>query len=90
MANPSSLLDHFADHLPDARRLADYVLIDAPGLLATSEAADLARHADGVLLVVRSGRTPIGAGARSAELLQRLGIPVVGAVLIGSDRPNVA
>ena len=83
--NPSPLLNRIADHLRDARNMADFVLIDAPPLLTTSEGADLARHADGVLLVVRSGWTSVGAATRSAELLERLSIPVVGAVLIGSD-----
>lgn len=84
--NPSPLLDRIGDHLRDARGMADYVLVDAPPLLTTGEGAALAGFADGVLLVVRSGWTPVGAAARSAELLERLGIPVVGAVLIGSER----
>lgn len=87
--NPSPLLDRIGDHLDSARSLADIVLVDSPPLLTTSEAADLARHADGVLLVVRAGRTSVGAAARSAELLERLGIPVLGAVLVGSDSSAV-
>ena len=83
--NPSAILDRIGDHLDSARSLADIVLIDSPPLLTASEAADLARHADGVLLVVRAGRTSTGAAARSVELLERLGIPVVGAVLVASD-----
>jgi Mrp family chromosome partitioning ATPase len=82
--NPSPLLDRIGDHVREARGMGDFVLIDAPPLLVTSEAADLARHADGVLLVVRSGWTSIGAVARSMELLERLNIPVLGAVLVGS------
>jgi Mrp family chromosome partitioning ATPase/capsular polysaccharide biosynthesis protein len=87
--NPAPLLEQLGDHLRDARNLGDYVLIDAPPLLTTSDGADLARHADGVLLVVRAGRTSVGAARRSAELLQRLGIPVLGAVLVGSDSSAV-
>jgi Mrp family chromosome partitioning ATPase len=83
--NPSPLLDRLADHLPDACGMADFVLVDAPPLLTTSDGAELARHADGVLLVVRSGKTSVGAGARSVELLERLSVPIIGAVLIGSD-----
>lgn len=83
--NPAPLWDRIGDHLREARSLGDYVLIDAPPLLTTSDGADLARHADGVLLVVRAGRTSVGAAARSADLLERLGIPVLGAVLVGSD-----
>jgi Mrp family chromosome partitioning ATPase len=83
--NPSPLLDRIDDHLRDARGMGDFVLIDAPALLTTSDGADLARHADGVLLVVRSGWTSVRAAARSVELLERLRIPVLGAVLVGSD-----
>jgi Mrp family chromosome partitioning ATPase len=83
--NPAPLLDHIGDHLRDARSLGDIVLVDASPLLTTSDGADVARHADGVLLVVRKGRTSIGAAVRSAELLERLGIPVLGAVLVGSE-----
>ena len=87
--NPAPLLDHIGDHLRDARDLADLVLIDAPPLLATSDGADVARHADSVLLVVRAGRTSVGAARRSVELLERLGIPLLGTVLIASDRSAV-
>jgi Mrp family chromosome partitioning ATPase len=82
--NPSPLLDHVGDHLGDARHLAEFVLIDAPPLLVTNDAADLARHADGVLLVLRAGRTPVRAATRSAQLLERLDIPIIGAVLVGA------
>ncbi len=83
--NAAPLLDRAGDVLGAARSLCDFVLIDSPALLTTSDAADLARHADGVLLVVRAGRTSIGAARRGAELLARLDIPVLGAVLIASD-----
>lgn len=83
--NPAPLLDRIGDHLRDARDMADVVLIDAAPLI-TSDGADVARHADSVLLVVRAGRTSVGAARRSVELLERLGIRVLGAVLIGSDR----
>jgi capsular exopolysaccharide synthesis family protein len=83
--NPAPLLHQAGDLLREARGLGDFVLVDSPPLLTSSAAADLARHADGVLLVVRAGRTSIAAAARSAELLQRLDIPVLGAVLVASD-----
>jgi tyrosine-protein kinase len=83
--NPAALLGHIGDHLSDARGLGDFVLVDSPPLLMASEAADLAHHADAVLLVVRAGRTSIGAASRSAELLERLGVPILGAVLVGGD-----
>ncbi|HYT39475.1 MAG TPA: CpsD/CapB family tyrosine-protein kinase [Acidimicrobiia bacterium] len=89
VGNPAPLLDSAGDVLRDARSLADFVLVDSPPLLTTSDAAQLADSADGVLLVVRAGNTSIGAAARSAELLQRLGIPVLGAVLVAGDGVRV-
>jgi len=80
--DPAPLIDQLGDVLGDARNLCDFVLVDTPALLTVSDAAILARHADGVLLAVRAGQTTVGAAARSAELLQRLDIPVLGAVLV--------
>ncbi|MCA1842383.1 MAG: hypothetical protein LC792_04185, partial [Actinobacteria bacterium] len=81
VGNPAPLLERIGDHLRDARALGDVVLVDAPPLLTTSDGADIARHADGVLLVVRAGRTSVGAATRSTEMLERLAVPVIGAVL---------
>ena len=83
--NPGPLLDRLGEQLREARELGDFVLVDTAPLLVASEAADVARQADAVLLVVRAGRTSVGAVARSAELLERLGVPLLGAVLIGGD-----
>jgi capsular exopolysaccharide synthesis family protein len=85
MRNPGPLMDQLGDQLKEARELGDFVVVDAPPLLTASEAADIAHHADGVLLVVRAGRTSIGAAARSAELLERLNVPLIGVVLVGGD-----
>ncbi len=53
--NPAPLLEHAGDLLRAARGLADFVLVDTPPLLVANDAVDLARHADGVLLVARAG-----------------------------------
>jgi capsular exopolysaccharide synthesis family protein len=83
--NPGPLINQLADHLGEARDLGEYVLVDTPPLLVASEAADLARQADAALLVVRAGRTSVGAAARASEMLRRLNVPVLGAVLVGAD-----
>ena len=83
--NPSPLVDQLGGYLKEARELGDFVLVDTPPLLTTSEAADIAHHADGVLLVIRAGRTSVGAAARTAEMLERLNVPLIGAVLVGGD-----
>ena len=83
--NPAPLLEHAAVLIRATRPLADFVLIDCPPLLVANDAVEMARHADGVLLIARSGATPVEAAERSAELLERLEIPVVGTVLVASD-----
>jgi capsular exopolysaccharide synthesis family protein len=88
--NTAPLIERAGDLLQAARGMADFVLVDSPALLAASDAAELAAHADEVLLVVRAGRTSVGAARRSAELLERLGIPVLGAVLVASDNAPTA
>jgi capsular exopolysaccharide synthesis family protein len=88
--NPAPLLEHAGHLLRAARALADFVLVDSPPLLIANDAVDLARHADGVLLVARVGQTLIEAAERSTELLQRLDIPVVGVVLTASETAATA
>jgi capsular exopolysaccharide synthesis family protein len=88
--NTAPLIERAGDVLQSARSMADFVLVDSPALLATSDAAGLAVHADGVLLVVRAGRTSVRAARRSAELLKRLDIPVLGAVLVASNNAPTA
>ncbi len=88
--SPGSLLEHAGALLQGVRVLADFVLVDSPPLLVANDAVELARHADGVLLVARAGKTPVEAAERSAEQLGRLEIPVVGAVLVGSETASGA
>ena len=85
IANPAAFLEHAGDLLRAARGLADFVLVDCPPMLVANDAVDLARHADGVLLVARAGKTAIADAERSAEQLARLEIPVLGSVLVASE-----
>lgn len=59
----------------------DLVVIDAPPVLASADAAILASMADGVLLVVRAGRTGRGAIQHAYQQLIKVGARVVGTVL---------
>ena len=90
LENPAPLFEHARDLVESVRGLADFVLIDAPPLLVANDAVEMARFADGVLLVARAGETSIEAAERSAEVLERLAIPVVGSVLIASDAASTA
>ena len=63
----------------------DHVIIDTPPILSVSDSLALAREADGVVLVVRAGRTPRKALLRSRDLLLRMQARVLGVVLNAVD-----
>lgn len=67
----------------EARSLAEVVIIDTAPLLATSATRELVTLADVVVLASRAGRTTSTAARRAAELLERLGAPTLGVVLVG-------
>jgi len=60
---------------------ADIVLFDAPPVIAVTDAALLASKLDGVLLVVSAGHTKRDHAQRAKELLEKINVRVVGAVL---------
>lgn len=61
--------------------LADYVLFDVAPVLAATDAAVFGRKVDGVLLVVRAGKTRRDQTARAKEQLARVQVNILGAVL---------
>ena len=60
---------------------ADIVLFDAPPVVAVTDAALLASKLDGVLLVLTAGQTRRDHVLRAKELLDKIGVRIVGAVL---------
>jgi capsular exopolysaccharide synthesis family protein len=69
--------------LADARRLFDFILIDAPPLGIFTDANVIINRADGALLVVRSGKTRYAAVDHVLDALPR--DRMLGVVLNGSD-----
>jgi capsular exopolysaccharide synthesis family protein len=65
----------------DLQERFDVVVVDAPALHATADATVLSKVTDSALLVVRSGKTLAADVERSAELLERVGAQLAGAVL---------
>jgi capsular exopolysaccharide synthesis family protein len=80
--NPADLLasEKMARILKTVREKADIVVIDAPPFLV-ADASILAARADGVLLVVRPGKTPMDTALFTVEQLKRAGARVLGVVL---------
>ncbi|HEX8337187.1 MAG TPA: CpsD/CapB family tyrosine-protein kinase [Pyrinomonadaceae bacterium] len=73
----------FLSVLSEARRMFDYVIIDAPPLGIFTDAAVLINRADGALIVARAGRTRYAALERLLEPLPRERL--LGVILNGSD-----
>jgi capsular exopolysaccharide synthesis family protein len=60
---------------------ADFVLFDAPPVIAVTDAALLASLLDGVLLVVSAGQTRREDAQQAKALLHKLNVRIVGTVL---------
>lgn len=81
--NPSELVSSVQMNqlLGRLTELYDYVLIDSPPMLLVADALEIARHVDGVVLVVRANRASRDDAREVRALTQRLGIHLLGVVL---------
>jgi len=81
--NPAELLgsEAMAHFIEAIREVADFVLFDAPPMLAVSDPALLSPRVDGVLFVVSHGETKRGAARQAMSLLTRARANVMGTVL---------
>ena len=69
------------DLIAQLRMQAEFVLFDAPPVLAVTDAALLATNMDGVLMVINAGETRRDHVERAREMLERVRARVIGAVL---------
>jgi Mrp family chromosome partitioning ATPase len=74
----------FAELLANAGESSDLVLVHAPSVLESADIAVLATHTDATLLVVQAGTTRAAEAKRAVLLLQRVGTPIAGVVVIGA------
>lgn len=83
--NPAELLESqvMSDLIATLSARYDLVVIDTPPLSVVSDALPLLAHVDGVLVVVRMGRTSRESTARLIEQLHRFGAAVLGVVANG-------
>jgi len=68
------------------RARADYVLFDAPPVLAATDAAVLGNKLDGVLMVIRAGETRRDDAIRARQALERVNVHIVGAALSNAPK----
>lgn len=81
--NPSEVVgsQRMGDLLQELRSRFDVVVVDAPPVLPVTDAVVLATQLDGVLLVVRAGRTARDHLAEARRRLDGVGASVLGCVL---------
>lgn len=87
--NPAELLGSPAmtEFLRELRFHADFILLDAPPVLAVSDPLILGPQSDGVLLIADAQTTARSAAAHSREQLEQVGCNIIGCVLNNFD-PN--
>ena len=59
----------------------DMIIFDSPPTVAVTDAAVLASLMDGIILVIKAGRTPSDLCRRSRALLDKTKTPILGAIL---------
>ena len=74
--------------LEDAKRLADYVVLDSPPLTQVIDAMPLARQVDDVVLVCRLGSSNLTQLTHLGDLLDQNGIKPAGFVVVGGPGPE--
>lgn len=90
-ANPIALLSsrRLADALAEIQQQSDYVLVDAPPILAVTDAALWASKVDGAVLLVNAGRTKREHAQRAKTVLEKVHARIVGSVLLNAEQDAV-
>ena len=85
--NPVALLsgNRLAELLTQLSAETDYILVDAPPVLAVTDAALWAGKVDGVLLAIHAGRTSREHAQRAKTVLEKVHARIVGAVLLDAE-----
>lgn len=81
--NPLSLLtnQHFADLLDALATKVDYVLVDSPPVGVVIDAAEIARHCDGSMIVVQYNEVRRQELLEVKQQIEQTGCPILGTVL---------
>jgi len=83
--NPSELLasETMGQFIEDAKTRFDMILFDSPPVIAVTDPAVLATRVDGVILVIRSGRTVRDSLARARVLMNNVKADILGILVNG-------
>jgi succinoglycan biosynthesis transport protein ExoP len=78
-------LNRARDEVDAARQVYDLIVLDGPPVLACAEAELLCGVVDGLIMIVRWGRTSKGAVLSAMRILRIYGIRTIGAVMTNVD-----
>jgi polysaccharide biosynthesis transport protein len=89
--NPSELLanETMKDLLALVKEKYEFVVIDAPPVIAVTDAAVLAPHVEGLALVVESGRNDLEIIMKAKGLIERIGVNIIGSILNNVHEKNL-
>ncbi|MGL5820926.1 MAG: CpsD/CapB family tyrosine-protein kinase [Sarcina sp.] len=81
--NPSELLGskRMLNFLKALKEIYDYIIIDAPPILAVTDAQILAANVDGVVLVVKYGKTKKDSVLEAKKQLDKVKANIIGSVI---------
>lgn len=71
----------FTDLIGHLRQTYDYIFVDTAPVVAVTDGTIVAKHCDGVLLVIESGKTSYKVLQRVKEQIQAAGTKILGTVL---------
>lgn len=89
--NPADVIGsrRMDDVITALKQKAQYILFDAPPILAVTDASLLALKTDGLLLVLRAGSSRRDHAARAKAELDRVKVPLIGTVLVNAPQDSV-
>ncbi len=88
--NPSELLDSakIGHILQEVRQQADLIIIDAPPAISLTDAIALSQRVDGVVMVLRAGRTKMALLRHAVQDLRQVGANIIGLVFTDIDHAS--
>jgi len=88
--NPAELLENsrFARTLAKLRERYDFIVFDSPPGFSLVDSLVIAKHTDGLILIVKSFQTPKAAAEQFTTRLYEAGVRLLGVVLNTMDAPR--
>lgn len=88
--NPSEMLgsNNMQRFLNELKRHYDCIILDTPPVLAVTDAQILSRNVDGMILVIRAGRTKKEIVIKAKKQIENVGGKIIGTILNAVDSKN--